>query len=95
MLGELITAVHQVHGRLPSLTVIDTLSKTFADAKIGADTFSDLYRYWLLPMGRAKMTVAYLDHSGKDPGARPHGHEPRGPMWTWGGSQKSQRARRN
>ena len=67
MLGELITAVHQVHGRLPSLTVIDTLSKTFAGAENSADTFSDLYRYSLLPMRRAKMTVAYLDHSGKDP----------------------------
>jgi hypothetical protein len=67
MLCELVNAVYRVHERLPVLTVIDTLSKTFAGAENSADTFSDLYRYSLMPLRRRKMTVAYLDHSGKDP----------------------------
>jgi hypothetical protein len=67
MLFELVNAVYEAHGQLPRVTVIDTLSKTFTGAENSADTFSDLYRYSLMPFRRAKMTVAYLDHSGKDP----------------------------
>jgi RecA-family ATPase len=67
MLGELANAIQAAYGQLPALTVIDTLSKTFSGAENSADTFSDLYRFSLMPMRQARMTVLYLDHSGKDP----------------------------
>ena len=73
MLCELANAIKEHYGQLPALTVIDTLSKTFGGAENSADTFSDLYRYSLLPLRRAKMTVIYLDHSGKDPTAGQRG----------------------
>jgi hypothetical protein len=73
MLCDLITVVWNAYGKLPALVVIDTLSKTFTGAESSADTFSDIYRHSLLPLRRAKMTVVYLDHSGKDPTAGQRG----------------------
>lgn len=73
MLGELVNAMFEYYKQLPALTIIDTLSKTFLGAENSADTFSDLYRHSLLPLRQAKMTVLYLDHSGKDPTAGQRG----------------------
>jgi hypothetical protein len=72
MLWELVSAMTE-SGHPPALIVIDTLSKTFTGAESSADTFSDLYRHSLLPLRRVKMTVLYLDHSGKDPAAGQRG----------------------
>ncbi len=60
------------------LVVLDTTSRVVGGEENDADTFRKLYRYALIPLKAAGVTVLRLDHAGKDISAGQRGSSAKG-----------------
>lgn len=62
--GEHLRQVAAYHGA--EFVIIDTISRVVEGKENDADTYHELYRHALAPLKAAGITVARLDHAGKD-----------------------------